>query len=59
MNTFHSPAPFHLESGETLPEIDIAYHTFGTLNERKDNVVWVSFHKVWQEADDDEFKCHS
>lgn len=41
MNTFHSDIPFLLESGETLPEIDIAYHTYGTLNERKDNVVWV------------------
>lgn len=41
MKTFHSPSPFLLESGETLPEIDIAYHTFGTLNEKKDNVVWV------------------
>lgn len=41
MNTFHSPAPFLLESGETIPEIDIAYHTYGTLNENKDNVVWV------------------
>lgn len=41
MNVFHSPIPFLLESGETLPELDIAYHTFGTLNEKKDNVVWV------------------
>ncbi|MDE6018740.1 MAG: homoserine O-acetyltransferase [Muribaculaceae bacterium] len=41
MKTFHSPYPFLLESGEKLPEIDIAYHTFGTLNENKDNVVWV------------------
>lgn len=41
MNTYHSSKPFLLESGETLPEIDIAYHTFGTLDEKKDNVVWV------------------
>lgn len=41
MHIYHSSAPFLLESGETLPEIDIAYHTFGTLNEKKDNVVWV------------------
>ncbi len=41
MHTYHSSAPFLLESGETLPEIDIAYHTYGTLNENKDNVVWV------------------
>ncbi len=41
MHKFHSSAPFILESGEVLPELDIAYHTFGTLNEKKDNVVWV------------------
>ena len=41
MNTYHSSKPFLLESGETLPEIDIASHTFGTLDEKKDNVVWV------------------
>lgn len=37
--TFHTPFP--LESGETLPELSMAYHTFGTLNAEKDNVVWV------------------
>lgn len=41
MYTFHSSEPFTLESGQSLEAIDIAYHTFGTLNERKDNVVWV------------------
>lgn len=41
MNTYHSHNPFTLESGEILPQLDIAYHTFGTLNEAKDNVVWV------------------
>ena len=38
---FHDPAPFTLESGESLPGITVAYHTYGTLNERKDNAVWV------------------
>lgn len=32
---------FRLESGDTLPELRIAYHTFGTLNEKRDNIVWV------------------
>lgn len=41
MNIYHSHSPFPLESGEILPRLDIAYHTFGTLNEAKDNVVWV------------------
>ena len=40
-----STAPFVLECGEILPEITIAYHTYGTLNSRKDNVVWV-FHPL-------------
>ena len=34
-------APFVLESGEVLPEVDIVYDTFGELNEAKDNVIWV------------------
>lgn len=33
--------PFPLELGGELPELTIAYHTFGKLNEKKDNVVWV------------------
>lgn len=41
MNVYHSNIPFRLESGENLPQLDIAYHTFGKLNETKDNVVWV------------------
>lgn len=32
---------FKLESDYTLPDLEIAYHTFGNLNEKKDNVVWV------------------
>lgn len=33
--------PFQLENGQTLPGLTIAYHSYGTLNEQKDNVVWV------------------
>lgn len=33
--------PFGLEFGGTLPKLRIAYHTYGTLNENADNVVWV------------------
>lgn len=32
---------FVLESGETLPGIEIAYHTYGTLNARRTNCIWV------------------
>jgi homoserine O-acetyltransferase len=38
---FHYPHNFRLESGEILPEFTLAYHTFGSLNEAGDNVVWV------------------
>lgn len=32
---------FPLENGSVLPGVEIAYHTYGKLNERKDNVIWV------------------
>lgn len=38
---FISSQPFALECGETLPGLQIAYHTYGTLNEAGDNAVWV------------------
>lgn len=38
---FHSGKPLALECGGTLPDVTIAYDTFGTLNDRRDNVVWV------------------
>lgn len=41
---------FKLEDGSELPELDIAYQTFGTLNEKKDNVVWVC-HALTANAD--------
>ncbi|MGX5819054.1 homoserine O-acetyltransferase MetX [Chitinophaga lutea] len=33
--------PFTLESGDILPGLEIAYHTYGTLNKHADNVVWI------------------
>ena len=33
---------FKLESGRKLKNLEIAYHTYGKLNEKKDNVVWVA-----------------
>jgi homoserine O-acetyltransferase/O-succinyltransferase len=38
---FKFEAPFHLESGEWLPELELAYTTYGDLNADKSNVVWV------------------
>jgi homoserine O-acetyltransferase len=34
--------PFKLESGKQLRELEIGFHTYGTLNKNKDNVVWVN-----------------
>jgi homoserine O-acetyltransferase/O-succinyltransferase len=34
-------SPFKLENGEWLPELELAYTTYGTLNADKSNVVWV------------------
>lgn len=41
MNVIQCSAPFYLESGEIIHNLRIAYHTFGTLNAQKSNVVWV------------------
>ena len=38
---YHYPHPFRLESGEILPAVTIAYHTYGTLNAERSNCVWV------------------
>ncbi len=32
---------FTLELGGRLPSLNVAYHTYGTLNDRADNVIWV------------------
>lgn len=33
--------PFVLESGAVLPGLEIAYHTYGTLNADRSNAIWV------------------
>lgn len=39
---YHTAQPFVLELGYTFEEgITIAYHTYGSLNAAKDNVIWV------------------
>ncbi len=40
MQHFHYNQPFHLESGQSLPGINIAYHTYGSLHAGS-KVVWV------------------
>ncbi len=34
-------APFTLENGRTLPRVEVAYETYGTLNAARDNVILV------------------
>ncbi len=41
MKFFDHNTDFKLENGTVLPSIRIAYHTYGKLNDAKDNVVWV------------------
>jgi homoserine O-acetyltransferase/O-succinyltransferase len=41
MKHFHYDKPFQLESGQILPKLTIAYHTYGRLNSDKSNVVWI------------------
>lgn len=38
---FHYKKPFLLENGAALPEITVAYHTWGSLNQACDNVIWI------------------
>lgn len=38
---FHSSNSLVLESGEILPEFNLAYTTYGQLNAERNNVIWV------------------
>ncbi|HMQ49377.1 MAG TPA: homoserine O-acetyltransferase [Saprospiraceae bacterium] len=41
MTYLNIKAPFQLESGQVLPELQIAYTTYGQLSKKGDNVIWV------------------
>jgi homoserine O-acetyltransferase len=47
---FTCSCPFTLESGYRLPGYHLAYHTYGTLNAKGDNAVWV-FHALTANSD--------
>jgi homoserine O-acetyltransferase len=49
-NIFRYEKNFSLESGETLNGYHLAYTTYGKLNERKDNAVWI-FHALTANSD--------
>ena len=40
-NIYTHHKEFTLESGASLPALEIAYHTYGKLNKNKNNVIWV------------------
>lgn len=41
IQTYRYNEPLKLERGGELKNLEIAYSTFGTLNDKKDNVIWV------------------
>jgi homoserine O-acetyltransferase/O-succinyltransferase len=41
MKILHIHTPFALECGDVLPELDIAYHTYGKMNADGSNVIWI------------------
>lgn len=47
---FHSNKPLTLESGIVLPNLTIAYNTYGELNANKSNVIWV-MHALTADSD--------
>jgi homoserine O-acetyltransferase/O-succinyltransferase len=47
---FRYPDDFRLESGQVLKGYHLAYHVYGRLNARKDNVAWV-FHALTANSD--------
>jgi homoserine O-acetyltransferase len=41
MNILKIKQPLKTEAGAILPELEVAYNTYGTLNRDADNVIWV------------------
>ncbi|MGB1241372.1 MAG: homoserine O-acetyltransferase family protein [Chitinophagales bacterium] len=41
LQTFRYFNEFPLESGASFPELQISYHTYGTMNADKSNVIWI------------------
>ena len=48
--TYKHKEPFKLESGKEIPRFELQYCTWGSLNEKKDNVIWIC-HALTANAD--------
>ncbi len=51
---YNSPNDLVLESGEVLKKPTVAYNTYGSLSDKKDNVVWI-FHALTAASNVDEW----
>ncbi len=49
-HTYLYPQPFLLEQGGVLPQLEIRFYTYGTLNEERTNVIWIC-HALTANAD--------
>ena len=38
---FHSPTPFKFENGQQIPELNVRYETYGTLNPERNNAILI------------------
>ena len=41
MHIYKHNKPLTLECGEKIDGLEIAYHTYGTLNAERNNIIWV------------------
>lgn len=41
MQIYRYKEPLILESGERIEALEIAYHTYGSMNSNRDNIIWV------------------
>lgn len=57
-STYTYSHPFQLERGGFLPYLDIAFHTFGKLNAKRDNCIWVC-HALTANSDVDDWWPHT
>lgn len=58
MKTLEINSPFNLESGITLQGLTIAYHTYGALNAKRSNCIWVC-HALTANSDVSEWWPHT